>query len=263
MWVAVDVWAFTPPGLKEPVRGMVVGHIAIYVFEIAESLRRQMTAPRSIPLADYRRLSEDEMKARAAAFYAEMQKRRSVRAFSDRPVQREVIEYCLRTAGTAPSGANMQPWCFIVVENKAVKRQIREAAEQVERAFYGGHASEEFLGALAPLATSASKPFLDTAPCLIAVFIQRYSLTPDGEKVRHYYPKESVGIATGLLIAAVHHAGLVALPYTPNPMGFLNEILERPKNERPMLILVVGYPAEDATVPDIRKKPLNQIATFF
>ncbi len=222
-----------------------------------------MTDSKLIPLSDYRQLPEKEMIAHAASFYCEMRKRRSVRSFSDRAVPREVIEYCLRAAGTAPSGANMQPWHFVVVENPALKRDIRQTAEQAERRFYSERATGEFLDALAPLGTNASKPFLETAPCLIAVFVQRYGLTAEGEKVRHYYPTESVGIAAGLLITAIHHAGLVALPYTPSPMDFLNEILKRPENERAMLILVVGYPAEDTMVPDISKKPLDEIATFF
>lgn len=216
-----------------------------------------------IPLSDYCRFPEEEMKARAASFYRQMRKRRSVRIFSDRGVPREVIEDCLRAAGTAPSGANMQPWHFVVVENPAVKRDIRQAAEQTERQFYNRRATQEFLDALALLGTNASKPFLETAPCLITVFVQRYGLTAEGKKVRHYYPTESVGIAVGMLITAIHHAGLVTLPYTPSLMGFLNEILKRPENERPMLILVVGYPAEDTMVPDINRKSLNDIATFF
>ncbi len=222
-----------------------------------------MTDSKLIPLSDYRRLPEEEMKARAASFYSQMRKRRSVRSFSDRAIPREVIEDCLRAAGTAPSGANMQPWHFVVVENPAVKRDIRKAAEQAERQFYKRRATQEFLDALAPLGTNANKPFLETAPCLIAVFVQRYGLTAQGEKVRHYYPKESVGIAVGMLITAIHHAGLVALPYTPSPMNFLNEILKRTENERPMLILVVGYPAENTMVPHISRKPLYEIATFF
>jgi nitroreductase len=157
----------------------------------------------------------------------------------------------------------MQPWHFVIVENPVVKQDIRQAAEQAERQFYNERATEEFLDALTPLGTNASKPFLETAPCLIAVFVQRYGLTAEGEKVRHYYPTESTGIAVGILITAIHHAGLVALPYTPSPMNFLNEILKRPRNERPMLILVVGYPAEDTMVPDINRKSLDEIATFF
>ena len=214
------------------------------------------------PLVDYRAAPETEIAARAAAFYSEMRKRRSVRAFSSQPVPREIIADCLRAAGTAPSGANRQPWQFVAVEDLALKRRIREAAEKVERRLYLERSPESFLNDLAPLGTDAEKPFLEAAPWLIAVFMQRHGLTPDGERVRHYYPKESVGIATGLLIAAVHHAGLVSLPYTPSPMGFLNAILERPGYERPLLLLVVGYPADEARAPDIQKKPLSEIATF-
>jgi nitroreductase len=222
-----------------------------------------MKETKLIPLEGYCQFPEKEMKARAKAFYDEMRKRRSVRSFSGRPIPRELIEDCLCAAGTAPSGANMQPWHFAVIEKPSVKRAIREAAERVEREFYNQYATDEFLDALAPLGTDASKPFLETAPCLIAIFLQRYGLTEEGEKIRHYYPKESVGIATGMLITAIHHAGLVALPYTPKPMSFLNEILKRPENERPLLILVVGYPAEDTMVPNICKKSLDEITTFY
>lgn len=220
-----------------------------------------MTKPISLPLA-YREYPIEEMIQRAAAFYAEMRRRRTVRHISNRPLPRQVIEHCLCAAGTAPSGANMQPWHFVVVTDPATKRQIREAAEQEERAFYDHRASQEWLNALAPLGTDAHKPFLETAPYLIAIFAQRYGLAPDGSKIKHYYVQESVGIATGILITALHHAGLVTLTHTPSPMGFLNEILGRPPNERPFLLLVTGYPAEDATVPDIRKKSLSEIATF-
>jgi nitroreductase len=214
------------------------------------------------PLSSYRQYPADEMRRRARAFCADMQRRRSVRHFSGRPVPREVIEDCLRAAGTAPSGANMQPWHFCIVSDLAIKRQIREAAEERERAFYAERASEEWLDALAPLGTDASKPFLDMAPYLIVIFCQRYGLTPEGDKVQHYYVSRSVGIATGILISAVHNAGLVSLTYTPSPMNFLNELLGRPQNERPFLILVVGYPASDVEVPQIEKKSLSQIATF-
>lgn len=222
-----------------------------------------MTDSKLIPLSDYCQLPEKVMKTHAASFYHQMRKRRSVRSFSKRAVPRQVIKDCLRAAGTAPSGANMQPWHFVVVENPALKRDIRKAAEEAESQFYNWRATREFLDALAPLGTNANKPFLEKAPCLIAVFVQRYGLTAEGVKVRHYYSNESVGIAVGLLITAIHHAGLVALPYTPSPMDFLNEILKRPDNERAMLILVVGYPAEDTMVPDISRKPLDEIATFF
>ncbi|MBD3306088.1 nitroreductase family protein [candidate division KSB3 bacterium] len=196
---------------------------------------------------------------RSTDFYQMMQQRRTIRDFSDRPVPRAVIEQCIRTAGTAPSGANMQPWTFVAVSDPAVKRQIRLAAEERERAFYKQQASEEWLEALAPLGTSPQKPFLEVAPYLIVIFAQRYGLTPEGQHVKHYYVQESVGIATGFLIAAVHQAGLASLTYTPSSMGFLNEILQRPAHERPVLILVVGYPAEGATVPDIQRKSLEEI----
>jgi len=220
-----------------------------------------VTEIRSIPL-DTREYSPDQMAERAAEFAAEMARRRSVRHFSDRAVPRPVVEACLRAAGSAPSGANMQPWRFVVVSDPAVKRQIREAAEAEERAFYEQRAGDEWLDALAPLGTDWQKPFLETVPYLIAIFAQSYGLEPDGRKIKHYYVQESVGIATGLLIAALHHAGLATLTHTPSPMGFLNEILTRPVNERPFLLLVVGYPAPDARVPDIRRKALDEIATF-
>jgi nitroreductase len=201
------------------------------------------------------------MQARASTFYDEM-RRRTVREFSDRPVPRSVIEACLRTAGTAPSGANQQPWHFVAVSDPAVKSHIRQAAEAEEREFYERRASQEWLDALAPLGTDAHKPFLEIAPYLIAIFAQTYGMGADGGKIKHYYVTESVGIATGLLIAALHHAGLATLTHTPSPMGFLNEILGRPANERPFLLLVVGYPAENAQVPAITKKALEEIATF-
>jgi nitroreductase len=215
-----------------------------------------------IPLSQYREYPTDEMKRRAAEFYADIRRRRTVREFSDRPVPREVIENCLLAAGTAPSGANQQPWHFVIVSDPAIKQQIREAAEAEERAFYHERASEEWLEALAPLGTDEHKPFLEIAPYLIVIFAQNYGLGPNGEKLKHYYATESVGIATGLLITAIHHAGLVSLTHTPSPMNFLNKILNRPANERPFLILVVGYPKEGAQVPAITKKPLEEIATF-
>jgi len=202
------------------------------------------------------------MKRRAVAFYEELRRRRTVRDFSDRPVPREVIELCVLAAGTAPNGANMQPWHFAVVEDPEVKRKIRIAAEEEEREFYSGRAPKEWLDALAPLGTDERKPFLETAPYLIAVFAQRYGVLPDGRQVKHYYATESVGIATGLLITAVHNAGLVSLTHTPSPMNFLNDLLDRPPNERPFLLLVVGYPSAGATVPDITKKSLSEIASF-
>jgi iodotyrosine deiodinase len=217
----------------------------------------------TIPWSTYRSYPEEEMRERAAQFYAEMARRRTVREFDPRPVPEAVIADCLRTAGTAPSGANMQPWHFCVVSDPLVKRQIREAAEERERAFYEKRASEEWLEALEPLGTAWQKPFLETAPVLIAIFSQRYGLDAAGERVQHYYVTRSVGIATGILIAALHHAGLACLTYTPSPMQFLNGVLDRPENESPFLVLVTGYPAEGVTVPAIGKKRLEEISTFF
>lgn len=221
-----------------------------------------MLPQNQIPLDSYHEYPPAEMQQRAGDFYAEIRRRRTVRDFSDRPVPRSVIESCLRAAGTAPNGANLQPWHFVVVSNPEVKQRIREAAEAEEREFYGGRAPQDWLDALAPLGTDASKPFLETAPYLIAIFAQSYGVGADGKKIKHYYVTESVGIATGFLIAALHHAGLATLTHTPSPMGFLNEVLGRPENERPFLLLVVGYPAAGATVPAITKKPLDEIATF-
>jgi nitroreductase len=215
-----------------------------------------------IPFSTYREYPVDEMRRRADELYQEMNRRRSVRDFCDRSVPREIIESCLRTAGTAPSGANLQPWHFAVVSDPAVKARIREGAEAEEREFYTHRAPQEWLEALAPLGTDENKPFLEIAPYLIVIFVQRYGLTPSGQKVKHYYPLESVGLSTGMLIAALHHAGLACLTHTPSPMGFLNEILDRPANERPFLVLVVGYPADGAEVPDIQRKPLGEIASF-
>ena len=215
-----------------------------------------------VPLTSYVEYPQDEMRARAREFYAEIRRRRTLREFSSRPAPREVIEDCLRAAGTAPSGANLQPWHFMVVSDPAMKTRIREAAEVEEREFYSGKAPPEWLEALAPLGTDEHKPYLETAPYLIAVFAQNYALLPDGRKVKNYYVTESVGIAIGFLIAALHHAGLATLTHTPSPMGFLSTVLDRPPNERAYLLLVVGYPAEKATVPDITKKSLDEIATF-
>jgi iodotyrosine deiodinase len=215
-----------------------------------------------VPLPHYREYPTEEMKRRAADFYADVRRRRTVRDFSDRPVPREIIEDCLRAAGTAPSGANLQPWHFVVVSDPVIKKQIREAAEEEERAFYRERAPQEWLDALAPLGTDEHKPFLEVAPYLIVVFLQNHGFTPDGRKIKHYYATESVGIATGMLIAAVHNAGLVSLTHTPSPMGFLSKVLNRPPNERAFLILVVGYPAQDAKVPVITKKSLEEFATF-
>lgn len=221
-----------------------------------------MNSPTFVPLADYQEYPSEAMERRAAVFYHDIRRRRTVREFSNRPVSREVIKNCLRAAGTAPSGANMQPWHFVVVSDPVLKRTIRVEAEQEEHDFYHHKAPQEWLDALAPLGTNEDKPFLEAAPYLIVIFAESYGVLPDGRKVKHYYAQESVGIAAGLLIAAVHHAGLVSLTHTPSPMGFLNEILGRPSRERPFLILVVGHPAEGATVPVITKKSLEDIATF-
>jgi iodotyrosine deiodinase len=218
--------------------------------------------PRLIALPARQSRSTQELRDRSGAFLEEMRLRRTVRHFSDRPVDRHVVDNCLMVAGSAPSGANLQPWHFVVVSDSAIKQQIRAAAEEEEREFYSGRAPQEWLDALAPLGTDADKPFLETAPFLIAIFAQSYGLLPDGRKVKNYYVQESVGIATGMLITAVHHAGLASLTHTPSPMGFLNTILNRPVNEKPFLLLVVGYPADDAMVPDISKKPLDEVATF-
>ncbi|UCH61390.1 MAG: nitroreductase family protein [Anaerolineales bacterium] len=216
-----------------------------------------------VPLPAYQEYPPEQMLSRSRDFLADLRRRRTVRHFSPRPVPPEVIENCLAAAATAPSGANMQPWHFVVVSDPGLKQRIRLAAEEVERAFYHGRASEEWLEALEPLNVDEHKPYLETASCLIVIFEVRYGVNPDGSRIRHYYTRESVGIATGMLIAAVHNAGLVSLTHTPSPMDFLNEILNRPTNEKPFLLLVVGYPAEDAQVPEISKKSLDEIATFY
>ena len=223
-----------------------------------------MTEPKFIPLSMYEEYPIDVMQQRVDAFEAKLRRRRTARQFSDRPVPRAIIEKCLAAAGTAPSGAHQQPWHFVAISDPATKSSIRIAAEVEERQFYQRRAPQEWLEALRPLGTDESKPYLETAPWLIAVFLQRFARLPDGRKIKHYYTDESVGIATGLLIAAIHEAGLVSLTHTPSPMGFLTQILRRPKDiERPYLLLVVGYPASNAVVPDITRKPLAQIATFW
>ena len=221
-----------------------------------------MTDHKTVPLAGYREYPVEEMRARVERFYADMARRRTVREFSDRPVPRDIIETALEAAGTAPSGANLQPWHFVVVGAAETKKKIREAAEAEEREFYEHRASPEWLAALEPLGTDSSKPFLETAPYLVAVFLQKYGHLEDGRKVKHYYPTESTGLATGILITALHQAGLATLTHTPSPMKFLNEILDRPTSERPFLLLVVGYPADDARVPDIERKDLEDFVTF-
>ena len=221
-----------------------------------------MAEKQFMPLSDYCRYPEAEMKKRALDFYGEMRRRRTVRSFSDQAVDRSVIENCLRAAGTAPSGANQQPWRFVVVSDQSVKKRIREAAEEIEKKFYSQEATKKWVHALGDLGTVPVKPFLEDAPYLIVIFSQLYGYSANGEKTKHYYVSESVGIATGMLITALHHAGLASLTYTPANMRFLNKILARPENEKPFLILVVGYPLEDVVVPAIQKKPLEDIAEF-
>ena len=208
-----------------------------------------------------------EMRDRARLFCDLMRRRRTVRDFSDREVPADIIEYAVRTAGSAPSGAHRQPWHFVVVTDSEKKAQIRAAAEREEREFYGRRASREWLEALGPLGTDANKPFLTTAPVLIAVFLKRFTLVDGGEgegpaRLKNYYTSESVGIATGLLIAALHNAGLATLTHTPSPMRFLNALLDRPRHERPYLLLVAGYPAPDAQVPALERYTLEELATF-
>lgn len=217
-----------------------------------------------VPLPDYEEYPAAEMMARAEAFRAMVARRHTVRDFSSRPVPRALIETCLKAAGTAPNGANHQPWHFTVIGNPALKTRIRAAAEEEERAFYAGKAGEEWLKALAPLGTDPSKPFLEEAPWLIAIFGARSSASADGVMRKNYYVPESVSIATGFLIMALHQAGLATLTHTPSPMGFLNEICQRPPNEKPYILLVTGYPAADATIPRhaLDKKPLEEIASF-
>ena len=221
-----------------------------------------MLLPRLVPAPKIDNRSDDELLRRAQEFYKTMQRRRTIRDFSDRPVSREVIECCIRAAGTAPSGANLQPWHFVAVGDPAVKSEIRVAAEVEEKEFYAHRAPKEWLEALAPLGTDFRKSFLEIAPWLIAVFAQPFRILPDGTRSKTYYAIESVGIATGLLVTAVHSCGLAALTHTPSPMAFLNRILGRPSHEKPFVLLVVGHPVEGAVVPDISRKPLNEISSF-
>lgn len=214
------------------------------------------------PLSAFQSKSVDEMRAASEAFYENIRRRRTIRDFSDREVPEDVIRNCLAAAGTAPSGANQQPWHFAVVKDPEIKRSIRLAAEEEERAFYQERAPDEWLEALRPLGTDDQKPFLETAPCLIAIFAQQYGLDENQDRVKHYYVSESVGLATGFLIAALHLSGLASLTHTPSPMKFLNRILDRPANERPYILLVVGYPAEQVQVPKITKKPFSEIVSF-
>lgn len=216
-----------------------------------------------IDLPDRLEMTDDQMLAEAKGFHDRMKRRHSVRDFSDRPVPRAVIEACVRAAGTAPSGANHQPWHFVAICDKDHKHRIRLAAEEEERKFYEGGAGDEWLKALEPIGTNDDKPHLDIAPWLIVVFAQRWGQFDDGARFKNYYVPESTGIATGMLLTALHHAGLVALTHTPNPMKFLNEMLGRPDHEKPTMIIAVGHPAADAKVPAVAKikKPLDEILT--
>lgn len=211
---------------------------------------------------DYERMPEELMLERAHAFAQKMAKRRTVRDFLPDPVPQKVLEDALAAAGAAPSGANLQPWHFAVVTGAETKRQIREAAEKEERAFYSGRATQSWLDTLAPLGTNEEKPFLETAPVLIAVFQQNLRVDEHGETHKTYYPKESVGLATGVLITALHHAGLATLTHTPSPMGFLNQILGRPDSDKAFVLLVVGYPTEGCTVPAIVRKCLEDYSSW-
>ena len=217
-----------------------------------------MPEPRFVPLA-FRRLSEDDQLERSRRFLARACERRSIRDFSREPVPYELVENAIATAGTAPSGAHQQPWTFVVVSDADVKRRIREAAEEEERKSYDGRMPDEWLEALRRIGTDWHKPHLEDAPYLVVVFEQAYGLRPDGSKVKHYYVRESVGIAVGLLLASLHEAGVATLTHTPSPMGFLREILERPENERAYVAIPVGYPAEGCVVPDLERKPLDEI----
>lgn len=209
------------------------------------------------------RIHPDERLARGRAFFERLDRRRSVRFFSEEPVQRELIEVAIRTASTAPSGAHMQPWTFVAISDQAIKRRIREAAEEEERASYEGRMSEEWLEDLARLGTDWRKPYLETVPWIVVLFAQAHGVRDDGSRKKHYYVKESVGIAAGLFIASLHEMGLATLTHTPSPMGFLSRILERPANERPYILFPVGYPSDDCVVPDLQRKELGAVSVWF
>lgn len=221
-----------------------------------------MSEPRTIPYP-FERREEAEVVARARSFFAEMDRRRSVRHFSPDPVPREAIELAIRTASTAPSGAHRQPWRFVAISDPEIKHQIRVAAEEEERVSYlEGRMPPEWLEALAPLGTSWEKPYLEIVPWIVVVFAERYGVNPDGSRRKNYYTEESVGIACGLFVAALHHMGLATLTHTPSPMGFLSRILERPDNEKPLILFPIGYPAAGCQVPDIRRKDLEEVAVW-
>ncbi|HET7460737.1 MAG TPA: nitroreductase family protein [Longimicrobium sp.] len=209
------------------------------------------------------RVPPDEMRRRARDLYAQLDRRRTVREFSPEPVPRELIELAVRAASTAPSGAHQQPWTFVVVADPEMKRRMREAAEEEERINYSGRMPPEWIEALAPLGTDFVKRHITDAPYVVVLFRQMYGVRPDGTRRTHYYTTESCGIAAGLFIAALHHMGLATLTHTPSPMGFLSQLLRRPENEKPFLLMPVGYPAPDAVVPDLSRKPLHEVSAWF
>ncbi len=216
-----------------------------------------------IPLPYISDYSNEQMIDKSYYFNQSIQKRRTLRDFSDKPIDKTIIENCIKAAASAPSGAHQQPWHFVAISNQEIKSKIRQAAEAEEKEFYQHRASDEWLKALEPLGTDTNKPFLEEAPWLIAVFAQRYGIDAQGNRVKHYYTPESVGIACGILITALHTSGLATLTHTPSPMGFLKTILKRPENERPYLLVVCGHPKENAKVPNIKRKDLNEVASFF
>jgi nitroreductase len=235
---------------------------AIYCKQIFLNGEKEFELEKFIKLKNYIKLSETEMLVKSEIFNQLMQTRRTVREFSPELINLEVINNCIQTANSAPSGANKQPWHFVIVKSPKLKNKIRVEAEKEEREFYNEKAPKEWLADLEPFETNESKPFLEEAPILIAIFEEKYSIDEAGTQHKNYYTKESVGIATGILIAAIHNAGLASLTHTPSPMNFLNEILERPKNEKPFLLLVVGYPKEGTMVPNIKRKNLEKITTI-
>ena len=212
--------------------------------------------------SEYNQYSVKEMIKRSRLFLNDISSRRTVREFSTKEVPQEIIENCIQSAGTAPSGANLQPWTFVAVSDSETKKVIREKAEKEEREFYNHRAPKNWLEALEPFDTNENKPFLETAPWLVSIFVQKYGVESSGKNTKHYYTAESVGIATGILINALHYCGLATLTHTPSPMNFLNEILDRPQNEKPFLLLVVGFPKDDVQIPDISKKSIEQISKF-
>lgn len=221
-----------------------------------------MAKSKLIPLPNYKEYPREEMLGRSRSLLEDLLRRRTVRDFSDRKVPKEIIDNCLAVANSAPSGANKQPWHFIIVSDPLIKKKIRVAAEEEEREFYSSRASQAWLDSIASLGTDSNKPFIETAPYLIVIFSKSLEMLSDGTKLKNYYVSESTGIATGFLISAVHNAGLVSLTHTPSPMKFLNDILGRPQNEKPFLVLVVGYPTENAMVPVIVKKRLDEVTTY-